>query len=191
MRFALIAVAVVVLFAAAAVVGCGEAFRSDSANALRQNKRDRDARQRGNEAASRTAPPATAVRGEALVSLVSGKSHVAEYRKRSSDAKPYLTTYQYFRPDGVVVFSDTHSKRTPEYQTKGTWNVQEDRLCVTGESWDPGEFCYEVRVAADRSIQMWLRKPGDPLDGLLASNVTIVRSGPQVPEYQSDPAAFR
>jgi len=191
MKVALIAVVVLVLCAAAAVVGCGEAFRSDSANALRQNKREQAARQRGIEDASRTAPPATSVRGQALVSLVSGKSFVTEFRKRSNDSKPYLTTYQYFRPDGVVIYSDTHSKRTPEYRTKGTWKTFNDQLCVTGELWDSDTSCYEVKLAADRSIQLWLKKPGDPLDGLLSSVIFIVRSGPQEPEYQSDPAAFR
>ena len=112
-----------------ALAGCAS-LRSDSATALRQNARaNRDALI-SNQAASRQAIPAQPVSGEALLRLLSGNSHVKEYRAAVADAQPYFTSYHYFRPDGVYISSDTYSRRTPGYEAIGSWRVNENLLCV-------------------------------------------------------------
>lgn len=165
-----------------ALAGCAS-LRSDSATALRQNARaNRDALI-SNQAASRQAIPAQPVSGEALLRLLSGNSHVKEYRAAVADAQPYFTSYHYFRPDGVYISSDTYSRRTPGYEAIGSWRVNENLLCVNeiNETTDPQ--CFTLKVTASGVIQYWTHKPGDPFHGLLSSNVEIIRPGLQTPTY--------
>jgi hypothetical protein len=179
------ALAVPVLFVTA---GCMEAFYSDSQNAGRRNAQARQSALASMKLASSQAAPARPVTGQALVQLLSGNSHVEAYRKSASDAKPYVTHYDYYGADGTFVGRDTHARRTPAYQEQGRWSVKGDSLCIvkTGQ-----ENCYTVRLAADGAIQYWIDKPGDPFHGLLTRIVRTVRPGLQEPEYISDPAAFR
>ncbi len=47
----------------------------------------------------------------------------------------------------------------------------------------PEESCFNIKVTAANKIEYWNHKPGDPYHGLIASSVTLVRPGPQEPEY--------
>ncbi len=157
-------------------------MRSDSANALRKNARRRSEALRGAKLASAQAPAASAVEGEALVRLLADRTHVKEYRKRAGDAKPYLTTYDYFGPDGVHISSDTHSKRTDGYEDRGRWEVAGDLLCITTTRFGEKTSCYRIKLSEGGTIQYWNHQPGEETDGLLASIVSIVRPGLQAPE---------
>jgi len=129
--------------------------------------------------------------GQALMQLLSGNTHVEPYRKRSEDARPYITHYDHYGADGTFIGRDTHSRKTAAYQDVGRWKVTADLLCISLKSRMAEESCYTVRLAPDGAIQYWIHKPGDLFHGLLTRNVTIVRPGLQEPEYISDPAAFR
>ena len=176
---------------ALALSACTEMFYSDSANANRQAAQARQEALRAMKLSSAQAPAARQISGAALVELLAGKSHVSEFRKRTGDAKPYLTTYDYFGADGSYIGRDTYSRRTPEYQEVGLWTVNGTSLCIVIRAPRADEHCYSIRLAADGTIQYWIHKPGDPFDGLLTREVTIVRPGLQPPEYASDPSAFR
>jgi hypothetical protein len=89
---------VAVVAVAATAAGCAELMRSDSANALHRNARANEEALAAAKAATRQAGAARPVAGDELVKLLSGKTHVREYRKRASDAKPYFTVYEYFSP---------------------------------------------------------------------------------------------
>lgn len=189
--FARLGLVTSVLTAALLTSACTDMFHSDAENAGRRSSEARQAALKSMKSSSAEAPSAKPVSGQALVNLLSGNTHVEAYVKRSGDVKPYLTTYDYYGPDGVFVAKDTYSRRTPEYQDVGRWKVEKDVLCVTVKSRQEEDSCYTIRVAANGAIQYWIHRPGDPFDGLLTRNVTTVRHGLQEPEYISDPAAFR
>jgi TfoX/Sxy family transcriptional regulator of competence genes len=171
--------------------GCTDMLYSDAENAGRKNVEARQNALRSMKSSSAQAVAATPMSGQALVKLLSGTTHVEAYRKRSDDAKPYITTYDYYAADGTYIGSDTHSRRTVGYQDIGRWTVDADVLCLSVDSRQEAKNCYKLRVAADGTIQYWIYKPGDPFDGLLTRNVKTVRSGRQEPEYISEPSAFR
>ncbi len=170
---------------------CTEMFYSDAQNAGRKSAQARQDALRSMKVSSAQADKAQPVVGNALVALLSGNTHVEAFRKRADDSKPYLTTYDYYAPDGIFIGRDTHSRRTVEYQDVGRWKVEADTLCVDLPAWKADPRCYTIRLAPDGAIQYWIRQPGDPFDGLLTRNVRVVRRGLQTPEYTSDPAAFR
>jgi hypothetical protein len=145
----------------------------------------------GARRASAQAPPAREVGGDELHRLLAGKTHIKEYRKQAGDPKPYLTTYDYFGPDGAYTSRDTHSKRVPEYEGRGRWEVAGDILCLTGKRVEERTACYRIRLSDAGMVQYWNHQPGEDADGLLASIVSIIRPGLQTPEYTSDPADFR
>ena len=172
----------------ATLCGCAEALRSDSANALRRAEGARQEALESSRIASGQAHLAQPVSGAALVRLLSGNTHVSEFRRRTSDAKPYFTTYQYFGPDGVFIARDTWSRRTPAYQAVGRWRVNDAVLCMTENNGPGSEGCYTVRLQSDGVIQFWIHKPGDPFHNLITSSVRIIRPGLQTPEYASTSA---
>ena len=174
---------VVVIVAVLMMTGCMDMLRSDSANALRQNDRAiKDALAAGKMASAqnRQGKPVT---GDALAKLLTGNTHVSEFRKHSSDAKPYFTKYQYYGPNGAYLERDTYSKRTDGYETKGEWRINQDVLCIIETKYERTETCYTVRVTPTGEIEFWHHKPGDAFHGLIATTVTIVRPGAQEPEY--------
>jgi outer membrane PBP1 activator LpoA protein len=80
-------------FLAIAIVTAGcEMMYSDNANHARKVARANSAALATNKEASRQAAPAETVTGDALRLLLSGNSHVEEFRKAVTDAKPYFTT---------------------------------------------------------------------------------------------------
>lgn len=164
---------------------------SDAQNAGRRSDQARQEAERAMKQASRQAVSAQPVGGEALVRLLAGNSHVQVYVKRSSDIRPYFTSYNYFASDGRFIARDTYSKRAPPYEGKGHWRVEKDRLCITTQSEGTDAGCFRIRLAADGAIQYWIHNPGGAYDGMLTKNITDVRPGLQEPEYISDPAAFR
>jgi hypothetical protein len=181
--FSLFGVALL-LFAATA---CTEMFYSDSANANRQGNRARQEAVRSMKISSAEAPAARLLSGEELVSLLAGKSHISEYRKRARDPKPYFTIYDYFGADGSYIGRDTYARRTTDYQHVGRWAVNGTSLCIAASE----EHCYSIRLEDNGAIQYWVNEPGNQFDGLITRVVTIVRTGLQQPEYVSDPSAFR
>lgn len=180
--------AVAVTLLLAMIAACTDMLYSDAQNEGRKSAKEREAALRSMKLSSTQADVAEQIKGHALVQLLSGNTHVKAYRKRSDDIKPYITYYDYFGPDGTFINRDTRSRRTIDYQVIGSWKVDADTLCITQQS---EQNCYTIRLAPDGAIQYWIRKPGDPFDGLFTLNVKIVRKGLQDPEYISDPAAFR
>jgi hypothetical protein len=172
-----------VVVVAVAMTGCAELLRSDSANALHRNARANQEALAAAKAATRQAGAARPVAGDELVRLLSGNTHVREYRKQAADARPYFTVYEFFGPDGAYLVRDTYSRRLPEYQRKGRWRVDRDLLCIRERADVTEERCFNIRVRPAGGIEYWYHKPGDPYHGLIASSVTLVRPGPQEPEY--------
>jgi len=189
--FTRIGAAVAVALQLGMMAACTDMFYSDAQNAGRKSEEARQAALRSMKLSSTQADAAKQMKGQALVQLLSGSTHVEAYRKRSDDVKPYLTSYDYYGPDGTFISRDTHSRRTIDYQDIGSWKVDVDTLCITIQSRPSEQNCYTIRLAPDGAIQYWIRKPGDPFDGLFTRNVRIVRKGLQEPEYISDPAVFR
>lgn len=182
--------AFVAIITIAAFSGCAS-LRSDSANALHESARaNRDALI-GNQAASSQAAAAQPLSGDVLIRMLSGNSHVNEFRKEVLDVKPYFTSYHYFRPDGVYIVRDTYSRRTSGYEAVGSWQVQQNLLCVSETSEAKESNCFTLKVTANGVIQYWIHKPGDPFHGLLTSNVGIVRPGLQTPEYVTTQAMYQ
>lgn len=167
---------------------CTDMLYSDSQNSARRSAQARESAIASMKTSSSQAVAAQPVTGQALEQLLSGNTHVKAYRKRSGDAKPYLTQYDYYAPDGTFIGRDTHGRRTAEYQDKGQWKVAGETLCITKRG---DQNCYTIRLAPDGTIQYWIHKPGDPFHGLLTRNIDEVRAGLQEPEYVSDPAAMR
>jgi hypothetical protein len=139
---------------------------------------------RSSRIASAQAAPANPVVGDALVALLSGKTHVHEYRTRSEDATPYLVTYAYFRADGRYIFLDTQFRERPDEAPADRWRVDGQVLCITTNYLSVSTDCYTVRREAAGQLQYWIHKPGDQTDGLLTMNVNIVRSGLQQPAFR-------
>lgn len=170
---------------------CTEMFRSDAVNSSRQANQAREQALHSMKLSSEQASPARSVSGAELVTLLAGKSHVSEYRKRIGDPKPYLTTYDYYGADGSYLGSDTHARRTVGYQDLGRWSVNGETLCIALTAPRADEKCYSIKLEANASVQYWINKPGDPTNGLLTRVVRIVRPGLQQPEYASHPSDFR
>jgi len=166
------------LAAVLALAAC-DMLRSDSANAMHGWRQQRDEALRGNRIASRQAAPATPVGGDALVRLLAGKTHVHEYVKQIG-ARPYLITYDFYRADGGYIALDTSSRREAASEPVGRWRVERDVLCISTPP-DSEDRCYKIRLQADGAIQYWIHKPGDDFDGLITSQVSIVRDGLQQP----------
>jgi hypothetical protein len=177
-------------FLSLATTACTEMFRSDAENFSRQADRSRQRALQSMKLSSAQQPAGKAVAGDTLLKLLSGKSHIREYRKRIDDARPYVTTYDYFGPDGTFIVRDTHGRRTAEYQEMGKWTVNGGVLCIVVPSY-VDKKCYSIRIEPAGKIQYWIHNPGDPFDGLASAGVSIVRPGLQEPEYISDPADFR
>lgn len=191
MKIALVILLVLVVLVALLAFLFQEAFRSDSANAFHKNARLQREALSGARRASAQAPAAREVGGDELHRLLAGKTHIKEYRKQAHDSKPYLTTYDYFGPDGAYTSSDTYSKRAPGYEWQGRWEVAGDILCITETRIRETTSCFKIRLSDAGMVQYWNYQPGEDADGLLASIVSIIRPGLQTPEYASDPAAFR
>jgi len=172
--------------AAASLSACGDMLRSDAANAGRQNAQARQESLAAAKAASQQAAPATPLSGDALVRVLSGKTHVHEYRRNAIDPKPYFIVYEYYRPDGAFIALDSYSRRDPAQVTPGRWRVTGETLCLTEKDGNPQEQCYAVRQESWGRLQYWNVRPGDPFDGLLSSKVDIVRSGLQTPEVTTE-----
>ena len=188
-QLAVVAAIAMLVTAATALTGCA-ALRSDSANAARQSARARSDALISNQTASRQAAPAQPVTDDALRRLLSGNSHVNEYRRAVADVKPYFTSYQYFGPDGVYIVRDTYSRRTDGYEAVGRWRVNQNVLCVdeTGSTNEPE--CYTLKITTKGVIQYWIYKPGDPFHGLITSSLDIIRLGLQNPEYTTTSAMY-
>ena len=173
------------------MTGCAEMLRSDSANAFHNNARAHREALIGNQTASSQAAPAQTVGDEAVRRMLSGNSHVSEYRKAVADAKPYFTTYKYFGPDGIYISRDTYSRRTDTYEAVGRWQIKQNLLCVNERNETEDPRCYTLKVTANGVIQYWIHKPGDPFHGLITSNIEIVRPGLQTPEYVTTQSPYQ
>ena len=171
--------------------GCTDMLRSDSANFARKSNQARQAAVVSNQTASHQAAPAQSVQGDALVRLLSGKSHISEFRKRSEDSQPYFVRYSFFQSSGAFVASDTYSQYSPDYYTHGLWRVSGALLCITGMDGNPLEQCFTVRVEPSGAVQYWIHNPGDPFDGLITARVHLIREGQQVPAFESTLAQMR
>jgi hypothetical protein len=183
MKTLLICVVVAVVLVVIALVGCADLLYSDSANAGRRHARaTREALDSARLASSQTAS-AQPVAGDALVALLAGNTLVSEYRKRSEDARPYFTVYEYYAADGTRIVRDTYSRRTEGYEERGRWSVDAELLCLREDREGAEARCFTVRLTTRNTIEFWTHKPGDPFHGLLSSRVEIVRPGPQTPEY--------
>lgn len=180
---ATIAIVAMLIALPVVVISCSELLRSDNANFAHRNAQANDEARANNEIASKQAAAALAVSGDALARMLAGKSHINEYRKSATDAKPYFTTYHYFSPDGQYVSRDTYSRRSVEFQTVGRWSVIENVLCVNEQSETDTAQCFTLKVTDGGVIQYWIHKPSDASHGLLTSTVEIVRPGLQTPEY--------
>jgi hypothetical protein len=172
-----------VVVVAVAAAGCAELLHSDSANALHRNARANQEALAAAKAATLQAGAARPVAGDELVRLLSGNTHVREYRKQTTDARPYFTVYEFFSPDGAYIVRDTYGRRLPEYQGKGRWRVDANLLCLRERADGTEDSCFNIRVTPARGIEYWNHKPGNPYHGLIASRVTLVRPGLQEPEY--------
>jgi hypothetical protein len=177
--------ALAVIITITAFNGCANQ-RSDSANALHENARANHDALIDSQTASRQATAAQPLSGDALLRTLSGNSHVSEFRK-AADAKPYLTSYHYFRPDGV---RDTYARRTSDFEAVGSWQVKQNLLCVSETTATNDSNCFTLKVTVSGVIQYWMHKPGDPFHGLLSANVEIVRPGLQTPEYVTTQAMY-
>ena len=167
--------------------GCIELLRSDAANAGHRNAEARQDALQGNRLASQQAAPAQRLAGEALTRLLSGKSHVSEYRKSTAHAQPFYAVYAYYRPDGQYLWLNTYDKRDPVTTLWGTWQVSGEVLCVTQQRGETTPYCYTLRLQPDGTVQYWIHKPGDPFHGSLTTHVSIIRDGPQTPAFVSMP----
>lgn len=179
----------VLVTVAIALNGCS-AMRTDSANAARQNEKARHDALIGGRTATRQAESAQPVADDALRRLLSGNSHVSEYRRAVADAKPYFTSYQFFRPDGAYIVRDTYSRRTEGYEAVGKWRVNKNVLCVDETHSTNEPECYTIRVTTKGVIQYWTHKPSDPFHELISLSVSIVRPGLQTPEYITTSAMY-
>jgi uncharacterized low-complexity protein len=186
----LVLLSVAVAAVAVAAAGCADMLRSDSANAIRKNERANKEALAAAKAATGQAGAARPVAGDELARLLSGNTHVREYRKRTADAKPYFTIYEYFSPDGAYIVRDTYAQRLPGYQSKGRWRVNAEVLCLRERADSQEDKCFTVRVTPANEIEYWYHKPGDPYHGLIASSVSIVRPGPQEPEYTTTSSPY-
>jgi hypothetical protein len=165
------------------LTGCIEMLRSDNTNLAHRSSQARQAALVGNQAASRQAAPAQPVQGDALVQLLSGKSHISEFRKQVEDSQPYFVSYSHFQVGGGFVAADTYGHRSPDYYRHGQWRVNGPLLCVTGLNGNALE--------PSGAVQYWIHKPGDAFHGLITSRVHLVREGQQVPAFTSTPAQMR
>lgn len=191
MKISAIVGLVLVILVVVAAVGCSEVLRSDSANALRQSSQANKEALRALHAATSQAEAAQPVSGPALVQMLSGQTHVSEFRKQTGDAKPYFTSYKYFGPDGVYIVRDTYARSTIPYQAVGQWRVTDAVLCLRDSMDYPDENCFTLKVTPAGKIQFWIHKPGDPFHGLLTSSVDIVHPGLQTLEYTTSPSNYR
>lgn len=168
--------------------GCMELLRSDAANAGHRNAEARQEALQGNRLASQQAAPAQKLAGEALTRILTGKSHISEYRKFTSDAQPYYAVYAYYAPDGQYLWLNTYELRDPATTPWGTWQVSGEVLCVTQQRGEVAPNCYTLRLQPDGTVQYWMHQPGDPFHGLLTATVSIIRKGPQTPAFVSSPS---
>lgn len=166
---------------AAALAACSDMLYSDSANQGRRHARLQREALAASRSATLQAAAATPLAGDALAGLLSGKTHVHEYRRGAGDAKPYFVVYDHYRPDGVFIGLDSYSRRDATQVAPGRWRVAGATLCVTEKDGNPQEQCYAVAQEAGGRLQFRVAKPGDAFDGLLTSVVSIVRDGPQTP----------
>jgi hypothetical protein len=165
--------------------GCTDMLRTDSANFAIKSDQNRQRALASNRLASQQAAPAKLLAGADLARTLAGKSHVSEFRKASSDTRPYYAEYVYFSPDGRYLWLNTYEQRDPKTTAWGTWRVDGEVLCVTQQRNVSTPSCYTLRQEAGGALQYWTHNPDDAFHGLLTARVTIVREGPQTPAFDT------
>ncbi len=76
---------------------------------------------------------------------------------------------------GIGVKRPTSGNAVPERAATVIWNLL-DRI--------------EAPIVLWNAFPLHPHKPGDPFHGLISTSISIVRPGPQEPEYTSAPSAF-
>ena len=169
-----------VLLALVAAIGC-EAFRSDAENYAREQRAERARRLAGMQAATRETARGTNVAGDALVGLVSGRTHEFVYQVAPSGHAGRYVEWCYFRPDGRFVYRNNQWALDPDGRDGDHWRVDGDRLCVVNQAMTSQEQCYRVAVQAEGRVQYYVAAPGNETDGLLTKITDAVTEGPPNP----------
>jgi hypothetical protein len=164
----------------AGVLGC-EALRSDAENYAREQRAERARRLAGMQAATEQTAHGTNVAGDALVELVSGRTHVFVYSTSPGGRAERYVEWSYFRPDGRFVYRNSQWAIAPEGRDGDRWRVDGDRLCVLNQAMSSDEHCYRLAVQAEGRVQYYIAAPGDDADGLLTKITDAVTEGPPKP----------
>jgi hypothetical protein len=166
-----IAVALLVL------TGC-EIFRSDSENAQRRARAERQERLAGMRAATSQTPAGRYLEGRALTDLLSGRTHVSEFQQDPSGRRTRYVEYRYYAAGGRFVYVNNEWAVDPAGNADDHWRVDGPRLCVLNHAFTDKEQCYTVAVAPDGAVQFFIDEPGSESHGLLTSVVRFVYDGP-------------
>ena len=170
-----------VLLALLLIAGC-DPFYSDSENFRRHREAERAERIAGMRAATQQTARGAAVEGEALRALLSDRTHVSEYEYSPSGRRERYVEYDYFRPDGVLIYRNTAWALDPAGSAGDHWRIEGARLCVKRQAMSPDEACYTIALTAGGSVQYYVSKPGEPTDGLLTREIRNVQQGAPVVE---------
>ena len=158
-------------------LGC-EAFRSDAENFSRQRRAERARAATSMRAATEQTARGSDVAGDALTSLVSGRTHVFEYGMGPGGRPGRYVEYSYFRPDGRFVYRNTEWATDPAGRDGDHWRVDGARLCVLNGGFSADEHCYRLAVQPDARVQYYIAEPGAETDGLLTKITDRVVDGP-------------
>jgi hypothetical protein len=164
----------------ALAAGC-EAFYSDSENFSRRARAEHDRRVAGMRAATAETPAGGPVVGDALRTLLQGRTHVSEYGFSPGGKHERYVEYHYFAADGRFVYTNTSWATDPNGRPGDTWRVDGPRLCIVNQSFGPDAHCYTIAVTPAGHVQYFIDQPGADTHGLLTREVTIVTDGPPRP----------
>lgn len=157
--------------------GC-EAFRSDAENYARRDRAERAERLEGMRAATSQAPAGERVSGDALVALVSGRTHVFVYSTAPGGRAVRYVEQSYFADGGRFVYVNTEWAKDPAGREGDRWHVDGERLCILNQTFSSQEQCYRLTVLADGRVQYFISKPGDETDGLVTKVTDAIRDAP-------------
>ena len=166
------------VLAALALVAFGcEAFHSDAENFARQRRAERARAVAGMRAATAQTARGSDVAGDALVRLVSGRSHVFVYGVSPSGRAARYAESSHFRSDGGFVYRNTEWALDPAGRPGDHWRVDGPRLCILNGAFSADEHCYRLAVQPDGRVQYYIADPGET-DGLLTKITDRIVEGP-------------
>jgi hypothetical protein len=163
------------------LAGC-EALRSDSENAQRRARAEREERLAGMRAATAQTTAGHRLEGQALTELLSEHTHVSEFQQDPSGRRTRYVEYRYYAAGGRFVYLNNEWAIDPAGNPEDRWRVDGPRLCVLNHAFSQDEHCYTLAVAPDGAVQFFIDEPGSEYHGLLTSVVRIVYEGPPRPD---------